>query len=121
LLAASSAHANTIEICKNTVDITRKILPLRKDSVTVVKNVLCAPGVLKNKFVYMLEVNGVAQDIVSQIDVTRDIKPDALNQFCTDPKLRALLNAFDVDHRYYTARGIFIGSFLMESRECSSR
>lgn len=120
-LVPPAAHASSLELCKSTVDSVSKILPARKDRNTVVKNVGCVPGKPKNRFVYRLEISGLSQDILSQIDVNRDIKPDALNLFCTDPNMRAMLNAFDVDHRYYTERGVFVGSFLMESRECGRR
>ena len=116
-----TAHASSLELCKSTVDTVSKILPARKDSNTVVKNVGCVPGKPKNRFVYRLEISGLSQDTLKEIDVNKDVKPDALNLFCTDPNMRALLNAFDVDHRYYTERGVFVGSFLMESRECGLR
>lgn len=116
-----TAHASSLELCKSTVDTVSKILPARKDSNTVVKNVGCVPGKPKNRFVYRLEISGLSQDTLKQIDVNKDVKPDALNLFCTDPNMRALLNAFDVDHRYYTERGVFVGSFLMESKECGRR
>ncbi len=119
--ALPAAHASSLELCKSAVEKISKFLPVRKDSNTVVKNVGCAPGQHKIRFFYRLEISGLSQDILSQIDVNKDIKPDALNLFCTDPNMRALLNAFDVDHRYYTERGEFFGSFLMESRECGRR
>jgi len=120
-VAPLTAHASSLELCKSAVDKMSKFLPVRKDSNTVVKNVGCAPGQPKIRFVYRLEISGLSQDILSQIDVNKDIKPDALNLFCTDPNMRALLNEFDVDHRYYSERGVFVGSFLMESRECGRR
>lgn len=121
LIVPPVSHASSLELCKSTVATVSKTLPARKDRFTVVKNVGCAPGKPKNRFVYMLEVSGLSQDVLKQIDVSRDIKPDGLNVFCSDPNMRALLNAFNVDHRYYTERGVFIGSFLMEARECGRR
>lgn len=119
--APLAANANSLQTCKTVADTVRKALPARKDSFTVVKSVGCVPGKPKNRFVYMLEVTGLNQDILKQIDVKKELKPGGLNQFCTDPNMRVLLNAFDVDHRYYTDLGVFIGSFLMKARECAGR
>jgi hypothetical protein len=120
-LCAPATYAGSLDVCKSTSDSIRKLLPARKDSMTVVKNVICAPGNPKNKFIYILEVSGIPLDVLNQMNMVRDIKPDGLNQFCTDPSMRSLLNAFDVDHRYYTDRGVFVGSFLMESGECKGK
>jgi hypothetical protein len=115
----SLAKENTFEFCKKAADNVTKMGITQKDKYTFVRGAGCIPGNPKNRFVYMLELRGISTDIIRHIDVARDIKPDGLRQFCTDPAMRALLNAYDVDHRYYLENGVYVGSFLMQSRECS--
>ena len=107
----------TIEACKYASQTTNKSLPIKKDNLTVLRETSCLAGSPKNRFIYILEIN-VSEDIARQLNFKKEIKPNVLNTFCSDPQVRVVLNAFDVDHRYYTTNGKYVGSFLMESKEC---
>lgn len=115
------AEASSFEVCQKAAAGAARMGVVQKDKYTFTKSAACVPGSPKHRFVYMLELRGLPNDVFRQIDFARDIKPGGLNQFCTDPDMRALLNAYDVDHRYYSEDGTYIGSFLMQSRECGLR
>ena len=110
-------HSANIDTCKKVAETTNKSLPYKKDRITVVRETGCVIGKPKNKFVYVLDIDVNAEDIRG-INIGKDLKPDNLNIFCSDPNLRVVLKAFDIDHRYYARRGIFAGSFLMQDSEC---
>lgn len=112
-----AAHSKTMDICKKASEQTNKSLPAKKDNFTVVRETACLPGKPKIRFVYILEID-IPLSVAKQINFIKEIKPDVKNTFCTDPNIRALLNAFDVDHRYYVKDGSFAGSFLIQSSEC---
>jgi hypothetical protein len=112
-----SAHSGAMEICKEASEQANKLLPLKKDNVTVVRETGCFPGSPKIKFVYILEIN-VPIDSTRQLNFSKEIKPNVKNSFCSDPDIRSTLNLFDIDHRYYTKDGFFAGSFLIQSSEC---
>jgi hypothetical protein len=113
-----AAHSTTMDVCKKTSEQTNKSLPAKKDNITVVRETGCLPGNPKIRFVYILEVD-IPLNVAKQINFAKDMKPGVKNTFCSDPNIRALLNAFDVDHRYYAKDGSFAGSFLIQSSECS--
>lgn len=115
------AAAKTLDVCQKAAANVNRMGAVQKDKYTFAKNAACIPGSPKHRFVYMLELRGLPTDVARQINFEGDIKPGALNTFCTDPDMRAVLNAYDVDHRYYTESGVFAGSFLMQSRECDRR
>ena len=115
-----AAHSTTMDVCKKASEQTNRSLPAKKDNITVVRETGCLPGNPKIRFVYILEVD-IPLNIAKQINFTRDLKPGVKNTFCSDPSIRALLNAFDVDHRYYTNDGSFAGSFLIQSSECNQK
>jgi len=117
LLFTQHSQANTVQICKFVAAEMRKTLPLRKDNVTVIRSVDCILSKPKHRLVHIVEVS-IPVETLRQIDVNRDIKPSVLTTYCTDPAIRATLNAYDVDYRYYTQTGAFGGSFLMKSSEC---
>lgn len=95
----------------------KKTLPLRKDSITVVRDVGCLPGKPKHKLVHFVEVSAHI-GVLRQLDLSKEIKPDALRTYCTDPEIRPAIKAFDIDYRYYTIDGTFAGSFIMRESEC---
>lgn len=113
-----AAYSNTMDICKKASEQTNKSLPAKKDNFTVVRETACLPGSPKIRFVYILEID-VPLSVAKQINFAKEIKPGVKNTFCTDPNIRSVLNAFDVDHRYYVKDGSFAGSFLIQSSECS--
>lgn len=120
-LLSGLAAAKTLDVCQKAAANANRMGVVQKDKYTFTKNAACIPGSPKHRFVYMLELRGLPNDVFRQINFARDIKPSGLNQFCTDPDMRALLNAYDVDHRYYSEDGTFIGSILMQSHECGQR
>ncbi|MFC7410863.1 hypothetical protein [Hydrogenophaga atypica] len=121
VLVHVAASANTLDLCQKAATNANRMGVVQKDKYTFSKSAACIPASPKHRFVYMLELRGLPNDVFRQIDFARDIKPSGLNQFCTDPDMRALLNAYDVDHRYYSEDGTFIGSILMQSQECGQR
>jgi hypothetical protein len=116
-IIAATCNAYTLEVCKYASDRTNKTLPYRKDRVTVVRTTGCIAGNEKPIFVYVYDID-IPLDIAQKINYNKDIKPDVLNTFCTDPDIRSTLNAFDIDTRYYSRNGSFAGSFKMTSKEC---
>lgn len=115
------AVAKTLDVCQKAAANVNRMGVVQKDKYTFTKSAGCVPSSPKHRFVYMLELRGLPVDVARQINFEGDIKPGALNTFCTDPDMRAVLNAYDIDHRYYTESGVFAGSFLMRSRECGQR
>lgn len=111
------SHSATLEACKISISSVNKSLPIRKDNLTIVKEAACLPGSPKNRFVYILEV-GIDAELARKINFDKEIKPGVLKTFCTDPQVRNVINLYDVDHRYYTKKGEYVGSFLMTSKEC---
>lgn len=111
------AHSETMEICKLASANTNKSLPIKKDNVTILRDTGCISASPKNIFIYFLEVS-VTADVAKRINYEKEIKPQVLTLYCTDPKVRVFLNAFDVDNRYYTKKGEFVGSFYMTAKEC---
>jgi hypothetical protein len=106
-----------MDACKSAASIISKSLPIKKDNVTLLRDVGCLPSSPKNKFIYIMEVS-VDAGLAKQINFNKEIKPGVLKTFCTDPQVRNLLNSYDIDHRYYTNSGEYVGSFLMVSKEC---
>ena len=117
LLLVQYSHASTLAICRETAAHLSKMLPMRKDGITVIREAQCMPSTPKNRLVYILEVNAPIETL-RQFDLRKEIKPGVLNTYCTDPEIRVTLNAFDIDHRYFTPNGTFAGSFLMRAKEC---
>ena len=111
------ANSETIEICKLASANANKSLPIKKDSVTTVRETGCISARPKNIFIYVLEIS-VKADVARKLNYEKDIKPEVLTLFCTDPKVRPVLNAFDIDNRYYTEKGEYVGSFFMTAKEC---
>lgn len=116
IVASSSAGATSMEACKNTSKITNQYLPQKKDSITTVKSTACFPGNSKNKFIYLLEVSTSLHN-AKKVNFG-EIKRDVINTLCTDPNTRALINAYDVEYRYYTNDGTFVASYMISSNEC---
>ncbi len=111
------AFAGSLDLCKTVQSRLQVSLPQQKDKYTFVTNVGCVQGSPKHRFVYMLEIRGLSKSQLKGLKL-KDLKEGSLNQFCSDPSMRALLNAFDIDHRYYDSSGLFLDSFLMSSKEC---
>jgi hypothetical protein len=112
------AFAGSLDLCKIVQSKLQASLPQQKDKYTFVTNTGCVQGSPKHRFVYMLEIRGLSKTQIIGINFNKDLKEGGLNQFCSDPNMRVLLNAFDVDHRYYDSSSVFLGSFLMSSKEC---
>ncbi len=117
VFTSAIAQPASIDICKYASQTTNKSLPIKKDNLTTLKETGCLISSPKNIFIYILEVS-VPAEIAKQINFNKEIKPNVLNTFCTDPQVRAVLNAFDIAHRYYTVKGEYVGSFSMASNEC---
>lgn len=111
------AQSAPIELCKSASQSINKTLPIKKDNLTILRETGCLPSSPKNKFLYIMEISAPAE-MAKQVDFKNAIKPNVLNTFCSDPQVRAVLNAFDVEHRYYTNKGEYVGAFLMTSKEC---
>jgi hypothetical protein len=109
--------AQTMSMCKSVAAELNKTLPIKKDRLTTIRETGCVPGKPKNTFLYVLEVDASLADMQA-LNLKKDIKPNVLNTFCTDPKVRPVLEAYDVDNRYFTLKGEFAGSFLMTAKEC---
>jgi hypothetical protein len=112
-----NSSAQTLDECKATSQIVNKSLPIKKDNLTILRETACITGMKKQKFIYIMEVS-LSKEDANNIDFKYTLKPRVLNTFCSDPQVRVILNAFDVDHHYYTKNGEFMGSFLMSSIEC---
>ena len=113
----TQAETASLELCQSASQSVNKTLPMKKDNFTIVRETGCLSGKPKNIFLHILEVNAPIE-LVRQIKFEEEMKPSVLNTYCTDPKVRPVLNAFDIDYRYYTKNGEFAGSFLMKSKEC---
>jgi hypothetical protein len=111
------ANSGTMEICKLASANTNKSLPIIKDSVTILRDTGCISASPKNIFLYILELS-VTADVARKINYEKEIKPEVLTLYCTDPRVRPVLNAFDIDSRYYTKKGEYVGSFFMTAKEC---
>lgn len=109
--------ANDLDLCNKVVEKINPTLPIKKDNLTTLKNVGCIPQSKRVILAYIHEVS-VSAEVLKKINLEKEIKPNALNTFCTDPNIRVVLNIFDVDFRYYTMNGIFGGSFLITSKDC---
>ena len=109
--------AQTMSMCKSVAAEVSKTLPIKKDRLTTIREAGCVPGKPKNTFLYVIEVDATL-DAIKSIDFNKEVKPRVLNTFCTDPKVRPVLEAYDVDNRYFTLKGEFAGSFLMTAKEC---
>lgn len=117
LVQISPIIAQTMSMCKEVAAEVRKALPIKKDRLTTIREAGCVPGKPKNTFLYVLEVDATL-DAIKSIDINKEVKPSVLNTFCSDPKVRPILNAYDIDNRYFTLKGEFAGSFLMTAKEC---
>jgi Co/Zn/Cd efflux system component len=111
------AQSATIDLCKSASQIMNKSLPIKKDNLTIMRETSCLPSSPKIKFLHIMEISSPIE-MVKQIDFKTAIKPNVLNTYCTDPQVRVVLNAFDIEYRYYTNKGEYVGTFLMTSKEC---
>lgn len=117
LLQIIPAKAQSMAMCKAVASELRNQLPIKKDNLTTIRDVGCLPGKPKNMLIYVLEVDAQLSALKA-INFNKDMKPSNLRIFCSDPNIRPVLEAYDIDNRYYTIKGDFAGSFLMSSKEC---
>jgi hypothetical protein len=117
LLQIIPAKAQSMAMCKAVAAEMRNQLPIKKDNLTTIRDVGCLPGKPKNIMINILDVDAPLSALKT-IDFNKDMKPSNLRIYCSDPKIRPVLEAFDIDNRYYTLKGDFGGSFLMSSKEC---
>jgi hypothetical protein len=113
----TKVSASSLDTYRLAAAEANKSFPIRKDRVTVLRSAICVKGSPKNVFTYVLDLE-VSKDLAKGVDFERGIKPDVVRTFCTDPKIRPVIEAFDVDHRYYANKGEFVGSFLITSKDC---
>ena len=118
IFQAFPVHSETMSVCKAVASELKKSLPIKKDNLTTIRDVGCLQSKPKNLLIYILEVDALLS-AVKMIDFNKELKPINLRIFCSDPKIRPVLDAYDIDHRYYTIKGDFAGSFLLSSKECS--
>ena len=111
------AFASDLELCKQVANKINSTLPIQKDRLTTLKSVGCIPQSKKVILAYIHEVT-ISAESMKKINLEKEIKPNNLNTFCSDPNIRVVLNIFDVDFRYYTTDGKFGGSFSITSKEC---
>jgi len=109
--------STSMEVCKLAAETINKMVPLRKDRFTVMRQAGCLAGKPKNKLIHILDIE-VEAELAKEVDFKNGIKPDVLNTYCSDPQIRPTLDAFDIDFRYYAKKGVFVGSFLITSKEC---
>lgn len=111
------ANASDMKLCKIVVERLQETLPIKVDRFTKVTNISCVPSTKKVVLAYIHEISAPI-DIVKSINFEREIKPNSLNYYCTDPAGQVTLNAFDITMRYYTENGTYAGAFFVRKSEC---
>jgi hypothetical protein len=101
-------------------EVAKKIsesLPIRKDKISVLTSVSCLRTSPKNTLVHVVAVD-TEENKDRSFEMERHLKPSVQNTYCSDPKIRPTLNAFDINFRYYNSVGVFWGEFTIRAVEC---
>jgi len=115
-------YASTMANCKKVAEIMGKALPIRKDNITIMREVGCIPSAPKNKLHHVLEIDvqpNIAQQLSRSKDISREIKPSVRNTYCTNPQIKPILGEFDLDFTYYTKQGVYVDSFTLKLSDCN--
>ena len=107
------ALADTLSDCNGQAAEINKSAPQQIDKITILTNAIWTSDGGK----VTLQYNN---RITEAVDVNRlnGLKPVMLNQWCTNPELRPLLNIINIRYSYMDSKGKFLSNINLSKREC---
>jgi hypothetical protein len=117
VLFSSFSNADLLSTCNSMASDLNKQLPMQVDNITTWKATICMQAADVVTLRYMYTIN-VASNKVTQKDLTDNVRQAQLNQWCSSPDLRKILNLVNIEAVYNDQLGIYIGKLVHSKSMC---
>lgn len=110
---SASALADTLSNCNEQAAEINKSAPQQIDKITILTNAVCTSDGGK----VTLQYNNKLTETVDLNKLT-GLKTVMLNQWCTNPDLKPLLNIINIRYSYMDNKGKFLANIDLSKKEC---
>lgn len=116
-VASQSSWAGTYKECIEIANEVNQGVPQQIDRITTLMTAICKEDGRKVIFTYNYLID--SETPMTQKDIS-SLKPGQINVLCTNPDIKPLINAFDIEMSYSDQTRKFIGYNRISKKDCRS-